>query len=116
MKIVQEKRGKDSEKKINALLVIEEAQINEICKEFFPKWVVKEGKDWICPICQRPHHKEPGPFTRGVTIHTNESTVTLWVQSLGCCRWEQCFTFKEIKERKVKASNLIPVLIRSFYS
>lgn len=116
MEIVQEKRKKESEQKSIALLGVDDAPINEISKEFFPKRVVQERKDWICPICERPYHKEPGPFTYGVTVRKNESTVTLWVQSLGCCKWEQCFPFKKIKERKVNASNLISVLRRSFYS
>ena len=114
MKIVKEKSGKDNEKKSNALLVIEDARTNEICKGFFPKRIVKNGKDWICPICLRPHHKKPGPFTRGVRILTDENAVTLWVQSFGCCRWQQQFPFNEIKERKVKKSDLNSVLLWSF--
>ncbi|MDI6777313.1 MAG: hypothetical protein QMD03_08820 [Syntrophales bacterium] len=116
MKIVQEKRKKGSERKSIALPAVDDVQIQEISKEFFPEWIVQDGKDWICPICERPHHKEPGPFIYGATVRKNESAVSLWVQSLGCCRWEQCFPFKKIKERKVKASDLIPVLRRSFYS
>jgi hypothetical protein len=115
MEIVQEKRKKGSERKSIALLAVDDTQIKEISKEFFPKRVVQEGKDWICPICERPHHKQPGPFTYGVTLRKKEVTVTLWVQSLGCCRWEQCFPFEKIKERQVNASNLFSVLRRSFY-
>jgi hypothetical protein len=116
MKIIQEKKKNESERKNIAVHAVDEAHIEEISKEFFPERIVQEREDWICPVCERPHHKQPGPFTYGVTVRRNESTVTLWVQSLGCCRWEQCFTFQEIKERKVKASNLIPVLMRRFYS
>ncbi len=116
IKSVQEKRKKGSEIKSIALPVVEDVQIQEISKEFFPEWVAQHGKEWICPICERPHHKEPGPFIYGVAVRKDESTVTLWVQSLGCCRWEQNFPFKKIKEGKVKVSNLIPVLRRSFYS
>lgn len=116
MKIVQEKEKKGSEKKSITLPAVVDAQIQEISKEFFPERIVQVGKDWICPICERPHHKEPGPFTYGVTVRKNESAVSLWVQSLGCCRWEQHFPFKKIKERKVNASNLNSVIRRSFYS
>lgn len=116
MKIVQGKGKKESEGKSTALLAVGDVQINEISKEFFPERIVREEEDWICPICERPYHKEPGPFTYGATVRKNEGTVSLWVQSLGCCRWEQHFPFKKIKEGKVKASNLISVLRRSFYS
>jgi len=37
----------------------EDSQIFEISKEFFPKRIVRKGKDWICPICKRPHYKQP---------------------------------------------------------
>jgi hypothetical protein len=116
MEFVQQERKKGSEQKSIALLAVDNEQIKEIRKEFFPKRVSQERKDWICPICERPYHKEPGPFTCGVTLRRKESTVTLWVQSLGCCRYEQCFSLKKIKERKVNASNLISALRRSFYS
>jgi hypothetical protein len=116
MEIVQENGEKGTEQKGIALFAVDDLQIKEIGKEFFPKIVIQGRKDWICPICGRPYHKEPGPFTCGVTVRRKESTVTLWVQSLGCCRWEQSFPFRKIKERKVNASDLIFVLRRSFYS
>jgi len=116
MKNVQEKRKKGNEGKSIALLSVNDAQIGEISKEFFPKRVIQEGKDWICPICERPHHKEPGPFTCGMTIRKNEGTVTLWVQSLGCCRWAQHFPVKKIKDGKINTSDINSILRRNFYS
>ena len=88
---------------------------SEISKEFFSKRIVKKGKDWICPICNRPHHQKPGPFTAGMIASRSECEATLWVQSLGCCRWEQHIPFEKIKERKIESLNLIPVLKRIFY-
>lgn len=116
MKVVKEEKKKGSENKSIALSVVVDAQIQEISKEFSPEQIVQVGKDWICPVCLRPHHKKPGPFTHGATIKKNESTVSLWVQSMDCCRWEQHFPFKAIKERKVNAANLNSVIRRSFYS
>ncbi|HHT9124673.1 MAG TPA: hypothetical protein ACFYD6_02530 [Candidatus Brocadiia bacterium] len=118
MKMVQEKREKEREARKNIALLtgrVEDAQINEISKELFLGQIVKKGKDWICPVCYRPHHKKPGPFTCGITVHRNERTVSLWARALNCCRWEQYFPFEKIKERKVEASNLNPVLKRIFY-
>lgn len=112
MKMVQEKRKKGG--KNIALLTCEDAQINEITKEFFPEQVVKKGKGWICPICYRPHHhREPGPFTCGIKVRRNERTVSLWAQALNCCGWEQHFPFEKIKERKL--GDLNSVLKRIFY-
>ena len=116
MKIVQEKKKMGSENKSITLPVVVDAQIQEISKEFFPERIVQIGKEWICPICLRPHHKEPGPFTHGLTIRKSENTVSLWMQSLGCCSWVKHFPFNKIKERKVNASNLNSVIKRSFYS
>ena len=92
----------------------EDSQIFEISKEFFPKRIVRKGKDWICPICKRPHYKHPGPFTCGMTVRKSESIVTLWVRSLGCCGWAQHIPFEKIKERKIESLKLIPVLKRIF--
>lgn len=97
-------------------LMIENARIKEISREFFPGQAIQEGKDWTCPICLRPHHKEPGPFNYGATIHEKKDSITLWVQSAGCCKQEQEFSIKKLKERQVKASNLMPFLKRHFYS
>ena len=90
----------------------ENAQINEISKEFFPKRIVKKGKNWICPICYRPYHKEPGPFTCGIKIRENERAVSLWVRALDCCGWEQHFSL----DQKVEISNMNTVLKRIFSS
>lgn len=88
----------------------EDLQINEISKEFFPKRIVKNGKDWICPICYRPHHKKPGPFTCGMKVQENERDVSLWVRALDCCEWEQHFSLDD----EVKISELSPVIKRIF--
>ena len=115
MEMVQEKRKKGCARKNIAFLTGGDAQINEISKEFFPGRIFKKGKGWTCPLCYRPYHKEPGPFTYGLTVHRNGKTVSFWAQALNCCRWEQHFPFEKIKERKVKASNLNSVLKRIFY-
>ena len=115
MKIVQEKKKMGSGNKSITLPVVVDAQIQEISKEFFPERIVQVGGKRICPVCLRPHHKDPGPFTHGVIVRKNEDSVSLWVQSLGCCRWEQSFSLKKIKERKVNASNLQSAIKRSFY-
>lgn len=116
MKIAQENNRKENENKHIALPVVFEAQIQEISKEFFPERIVQDGQKWVCPVCLRPHHKEPGPFTHGATVRKKENSVSLWVQSSGCCRWEQHFSLNKIKERKINASNLNSVIKRSFYS
>lgn len=114
MKITQGK-GKRGEKSIIPLM-IENARIKEMSQEFFPGQAIQEGEDWTCPICLRPHYKEPGPFSYGATIHEKKDFITLWVQSVGCCRWEQEFSIKKLKERQVKASNLMWFLKKHFYS
>lgn len=90
----------------------EDAQISERSKEFFPKRIAKKGKEWICPVCYRPHHKKPGPFTCGIKARENERTVSLWVRALDCCKWEQHFSL----DRKVEISNMNTVLKRIFSS
>ena len=77
--IVIDNRRKGSKRKGIALLLVDDVQIKEIKKEFFPNHAGKEGDGWICPICERPYHKEPGPFTYGVTLRKDEGTVTIWV-------------------------------------
>lgn len=104
-------------KRINTLPALRDIHIREISKDFFPDLVSQEGtKEWKCPICERPHHKEPGPFSCGMTLDKNENTVSLWVKSFGCCKWNQNFSFYDIKERKVSKSNLISILKKVFYS
>ncbi|PKP59926.1 MAG: hypothetical protein CVT89_00685 [Candidatus Altiarchaeales archaeon HGW-Altiarchaeales-2] len=99
----------------NKLPALRDIRISEMSKDFFPGWIIQDGtKEWRCPICERPHHKEPGPFSCGMTLDKNESTATLWVKSFGCCKQAQYFSFSDIKKRKVCKSNLIPILKRIF--
>ena len=113
MKTIQEKRKKIIDRKSINLVAVEDEQFYEIRKEFFPKQDIKREETWICPICERPFHKKPGPFTCGLTVHRNEGTIALWVQSLGCCRFEQEFPIEETLNNisKVK-EGLIPLLLK----
>lgn len=54
MKMVQEKRKKGGAIKNIALLTCEDAQINEISKEFFPGRIFKRGKVGHAPSATVP--------------------------------------------------------------
>lgn len=112
----QQKRKEDCEQNCTSIVVTDDVQINEIRKDFIPKLIYKKRKGWICPLCKRPHHKEPGPFTYGMTMRKDDNTIILWAQSLGCCKWNQYFPIDDIKHRKITPSNLISVLRECLYS
>ncbi|MBU1298120.1 MAG: hypothetical protein KKF20_06875 [Bacteroidetes bacterium] len=115
MKYSKETRTKTSEIERVAMPTIKNISVEEIRKEFLPQWFIQGAEYPVCPLCARPHHKEPGPFTYGITVRENEGNISLWVQSFGCCKSQQYFSFSDIKKRKVNKSNLIPILKRIFY-
>lgn len=104
--------------------VTENAEIREISREFVPANLGKvrprrpplEGEKWVCPLCERPHHKKPGPFTCGVKIYKrgeafygefyDDEAIGFWVESAGCCRDEQGFPLTQFKEGRINTSNL----------
>ena len=88
--------------------------IVHISKEFFPDWVKQKSGKYVCPICGRQHHKEPGPFSYGITINKNERTASLWVQSFGCCKSDQCFPYDFVNKEKINTENIIPILKKVF--
>lgn len=103
-------------KRINNLPALRNIHIRDISKDLFFECVIHEGtKEWICPICERPHHKEPGPISCGLTLDKNEKTAFLWVKADGCCKTVQYFSFSDIQKRKVNKSNIIPILKKIFY-
>ncbi|OGU14405.1 MAG: hypothetical protein A2X61_12820 [Ignavibacteria bacterium GWB2_35_12] len=99
---------------IDALLVINDTPIKKICWEFSPDWEVYGVEKYICPVCERPHHMEPGPFTYGITFNYLKKIATLWVKSLNCCQWSQYFSFDDIKLRKFNSQNIIPIIAKVF--
>ncbi len=96
----------------------------EISREFFPTWFKQRKGKWICPLCNRPHYKELGPFFYGMTANKNEDinnsllcaggTIFFWVRASGCCKISQSFPYKAIKNRKVNSDNIHPVLQEVF--
>ena len=96
--------------------LIPDLPIIQISKEFFPDWVEQKPRKYICPICGRPHHKGPGPFTYGITINKNERMASLWVQSFGCCKSDQCFPYDFVNSQKINTENIIPILKKVFLS
>lgn len=85
-----------------------------ISKEFIPKWFRKQTTKYRCPICQRPHYKEPGPFTYGITNNMVEGKLSLWVESFGCCGTIQEFPYESIEDQSIKVENINPILKKVF--
>jgi len=94
--------------------LIPDLPIVQISKEFFPDWVKQKPGKYICSICGRPHHIEPGPFSYGITINKNERTASLWAQSFGCCKSNQSFPYNFVNKQKVNSENIIPILKKVF--
>ncbi|MEW6507599.1 MAG: hypothetical protein AB1432_07640 [Bacteroidota bacterium] len=96
----------------------------EISEEFFPTWFKQRRRKWICPVCNRQHHKEPGPFFYGMIANKDEDpndpllysgrTIAVFVKATGCCKWQQSFPYDEIKKRKTKKANIQFVLQKIF--
>ncbi len=85
---------------IGRMIKMKTAQRNEdnyVSGEFFPDRVYQAG-DWICPLCLRTYHKEPGQFKYGATPRENENSVALWIESPGCCKWTQIISLEEFRE------------------
>jgi|SRR3972149_8917226 len=85
-----------------------------VSKEFFPYWIKQKLGKHKCPICKRPDYKEPGPFNYGITLNKNDKTVSLWVQSFGCCKTTQNFPYQFIKEQNLNSENIVPILKKVF--
>lgn len=86
----------------------------QISKEFFPTWIKQKPGQYRCPLCRRPHYKEPGPFTYGITTNENNSQVFLWVKSFGCCKTIQEFPYQSINEQNINTENIVPILKKVF--
>lgn len=97
-----------------ALLKVDSVVIEEIRGEFIPDWLVHNSQKCICPICLRPHHKEPGPFMYGMTLNKKKETISLWVQSFGCCRTEQYFPLGYALKREINPANIISIIKKVF--
>src|SRR3990167_8192594 len=94
--------------------ILPDLPIVHVGKEFFPDWVKQKPGKYICPVCKRPHHKEPGPFTYGIAVNKNEKMFPLWVQSFGCCKTVQEFSFQSIKRQNINSENIVPILKKVF--
>lgn len=100
--------------KINLPSIIPDLPILNISREFFPTWIKQKPGKYRCPVCRRPHHIEPGPFTYGIAINTDERKVYLWVKSFGCCGTKQEFPYQSIKEHNIDIENIVPILKKVF--
>jgi hypothetical protein len=98
----------------NLMLTIGDVQFTEVSREFIQKRIKKMKSIWICPLCERPHLKKPGPFKCGISINNNMNNFAIWVQSSDCCGWEQSFLLNEVKGGKVNFSSLNSVFGKVF--
>lgn len=94
--------------------IIPDLPIVYISKEFCPDWIDQIPENYICPICGRPHHKEPGPFTYGITINNDERTCSMWVKSFDCCEIKQLLPYQFVKKERVNSENIVPILKKVF--
>ncbi len=92
----------------------EDILIMEVSKEFFPDWNKQVPAKWVCPLCYRPHHKNPGPFFYGMKTDKTNDIVTISVRASGCCGWHQYFPYKNIRERTINPENINSVIQEVF--